>query len=138
MLNELVDATSSLTALVEEENTLLAVAGASGSIGSLVDAKVRLSGIIAREMVRLDDPCRRSMVAPEWLATFGTALERLLAELDTNAALLKRRIALCDDLMGAITTEARRAVGGQSATYGAGGRLATRRDAAPIAINSRL
>ena len=55
-----------------------------------------------------------------------------------NANLLERRIALCDEIMGAIAAEARRLTGAKSAVYGVRGTLMTSEQATPISINGHF
>jgi hypothetical protein len=71
-------------------------------------------------------------------AGVAAAIEVLLRRLDVNARLLERRISLCDDLMGAISNEAKRLTGARSATYGARGAIISNQRAAPISLNNTL
>ena len=64
-------------------------------------------------------------------------IQALFDKLDLNQQLLRRRIALCDDLLAVLTTEAKRAAGGRSTVYGAKGALNHADQATPIAVNSK-
>lgn len=134
---DLPEALASLTRILAEENALLRTPGYHAALGDLVAAKQRLAGLIGAELVRSGE---------RWPEACGPdacdAVRPLLVEvqdlLRDNAALLRRRIALCDDLLGAIADDARRRTGGRASTYGARGRIAHVDQAVPIAINASL
>lgn len=137
---ELADALSSLAQLIDDENDRLMSPVPQPDLAVIVEAKVRLSGLVQAHTARL------SREQPEWLsgldgetrASVAAAIEVLLRRLDVNARLLERRIALCDDLMGAISDEARRLSGARTATYGARGAIVRNQRATPISLNNTL
>lgn len=137
---ELADALAALATVIDDENDRLISPVPHPDLPAIVAAKVRLSGQVQAHTARL------SRDQPDWLtgldeptrASVGAAIEVLLRRLDVNARLLERRIALCDDLMGAISDEARRLSGARSATYGARGAIVHNRRAAPISLNNSL
>jgi len=136
---DLVGAITSLSEVLDEENAILTGSAYDPRLEPLVSAKLRLVGIIEAEHVRmgsaedglamLDAPAR---------ATLAGLVGAITDKLSVNAGLLQRRIALCDDLMGAITAEAQRASGTRTTTYGARGALARNAQATPISINASL
>lgn len=137
---ELAEALSSLAQLIDEENDRLTRPALHPDMPAIVEAKLRLSSQVQVHSARL------AREQPDWLtgldaptrAAVGVAIEGLLRRLDVNARLLERRIALCDDLMGAIADEARRLSGARSATYGARGAIVHSQRAAPISLNNTL
>jgi hypothetical protein len=136
---ELVEAVISLGMILDEENARLQAPGYDPLMSGLVTAKTRLAGIIEAEHVRL------TAASEDWsegldagaATDLRTAIQALFAKLDLNQQLLRRRIALCDDLLAVLTTEAKRAAGGRSTVYGAKGALNHADQATPIAVNSK-
>lgn len=135
---ELVEAIVSLAMVLDEENLRLPNPGYDPLLPGLVGAKTRLVGIIEAETVRLSGGHDWSADLDEVAAAeLRIAILALFDKLDLNRQLLARRIALCDDLLGAITTEAKRATGGRSTVYGATGDLSHADQATPISVNSK-
>jgi hypothetical protein len=137
---ELIEAILSLGMVIEEENTRLQDAGYDSLLPGLVAAKIRLVGIIEAENVRInaDDRDWSAELDETAHADLRSSITSLFDKLDLNQQLLGRRMALCDDLLGAITSEAKRASGGRSIVYGAKGALAHAEQATPISVNSKL
>lgn len=137
---ELADALSALAQLIDEENDRLMSPVPQHDLPAIVAAKIRLSGLVQVHTARL------AREQPEWLssldddtrASVGAAIDVLLRRLAVNERLLERRIALCDDLMGAISNEAKRLSGARSATYGARGAIVSSQRATPISLNNTL
>lgn len=137
---ELIEAILSLGMVIEEENARLQETGYDPLLPGLVAAKIRLVGIIEAENVRVSAADR------DWCAELDEAahaelrgsIKSLFDQLDLNQQLLGRRLALCDDLIGAITSEAKRASGGRSTVYGAKGALTHADQATPISVNSKF
>lgn len=136
---ELVEAIVSLAMVLDEENGRLPHPGYDPLLPGLVAAKTRLVGIIEAENVRLAAGGRDWSADLDEVAAaeLRIAILALFDKLDLNQQLLARRIALCDDLLGAITTEAKRATGGRSTVYGAKGALSHADQATPISVNSK-
>lgn len=140
MSNELVKSLTSLAMIVDEENDRLTRPANASDLPELVAAKVRLAGIVEAESIRL------AREQPRWLDDLPeedqnevrSLLETLVRRLGVNANLLERRIALCDEIMGAIAAEARRLTGAKSAVYGVRGTLMTSEQATPISINGHF
>jgi len=138
--HDLDSALVSLDLILDEENARLGMPGFDLVPRELVAAKMRVVGVIDAAQVRLVAARSAGAAAPDAAACAATAamLERTMQKLATNAALLERRIALCDDLMGAITDEAKRLSGGRSMVYRATGALSHAEQPTPIAINNSL
>lgn len=136
---ELVEAIVSLGLVLDEENARLQQPGYDPLLPGLVAAKMRLVGIIEAENVRLTAGERDWSADLDAAASadLATAIRGLFDKLDLNQALLSRRIALCDDLLEAIGTEAKRIAGARSTVYRATGDLAHGDQATPISVNSR-
>ncbi|WP_445193059.1 hypothetical protein ACT009_03890 [Sphingomonas sp. Tas61C01] len=136
---ELIEAILSLEMVLDEENARLQEAGYDPLLAGLVAAKIRLVGIIEAENVRLggDDRDWRTELDDDAHAALRESIGSLFDKLDLNQHLLNRRMAICDDLLGAITTEAKRAAGGRSIVYGKKGALTHADQATPIAVNSK-
>lgn len=137
---ELADALSALAQLIDDENDRLISPVPHSDLPAIVAAKVRLSGQVQMHSARL------AREQPDWMAgldqptrdSVAAAIEVLMRRLDVNVRLLERRISLCDDLMGAISDEARRLSGARSATYGARGAIVYSQRATPISLNDTL
>jgi len=137
---ELAEALSALAQLIDDENDRLISPVPQSDLPVIVAAKIRLSGQVQAHSARL------AREQPDWLngldetmrESVSAAVEILLRRLDVNVRLLERRMALCDDLMGAISDEARRLSGARSATYGARGAIVQTQRAAPISLNNTL
>lgn len=136
---ELIEAILSLEMVLDEENARLQEAGYDPLLAGLVAAKLRLVGIIEAENVRLgtDERDWSQELDDAAHAALRGSVKALFDKLDLNQQLLSRRMALCDDLLGAITTEAKRAAGGRSTVYGAKGALTHADQATPISVNSK-
>ena len=136
---ELIEAILSLGMVLDEENARLQETGYDPLLPGLVAAKVRLVGIIEAENVRINAGERdwSSELDEPAHAELQGSIRSLFEKLDLNQQLLGRRIAVCDDLLGAITAEAKRAAGGRSTVYGAGGVLTHAEQATPISVNSK-
>lgn len=136
---ELIEALTSLDLILEEETAQLASSGYNPLLGQLVAAKTRAAGTIERHWLRLfgtgADP---DALAPADRAALADRIGATLDRLRANAHLIERRIALCDDLLGAISAEAKRVSGGRSLVYGARGAIARNDQATPISINTSL
>ena len=140
MTHDLDSALVSLHLILDEENARLGMPGFDLVPRELVAAKMRVVGVIEAAQVRLVAARSAGAAVPDAEGSAATAamLERTMQKLATNAALLERRIALCDDLMGAITNEAKRLSGGRSMVYRATGALSHAEQPTPIAINNSL
>ncbi len=140
MTHDLDSALVSLDLILDEENARLGMPGFDLVPRELVAAKMRVVGAIEAAQVRLVAARSAGAAVPDAEGSAATAamLERTMQKLATNAALLERRIALCDDLMGAITDEAKRLSGGRSMVYRATGALSHAEQPTPIAINNSL
>jgi len=138
--HDLDSALVSLDLILDEENARLGMPGFDLVPRELVAAKMRVVGVIEAAQVRLVAARSAGAAIPdaEGCAATAAMLERTMQKLATNAALLERRIALCDDLMGAITDEAKRLSGGRSMVYRATGALSHAEQPTPIAINNSL
>ena len=135
---DLVGAITSLSDILDEENTILATTAYDPRLEALVSAKLRLVGIIEAEHVRLQGREGLAELEPPARAELAGLVEAITGKLSDNAGLLQRRIALCDDLMGAVTAEAQRLTGTRTATYGARGAMARASQAVPISLNASL
>jgi hypothetical protein len=137
---ELVKSLTSLAMILDEENDRLTRPANASDLPELVAAKIRLAGIVEAESIRL------ARERPRWLDDLPeeeqdeirSLLETLVRRLGVNANLLERRIAMCDEIMGAIAAEARRLTGAKSAVYGVRGTLLSSEQATPISINGHF
>ncbi len=137
---ELVKSLTSLATILDEENDRLTRPANASDLPELVAAKIRLAGIVEAESIRL------ARERPRWLDDLPeeeqdeirSLLETLVRRLGVNANLLGRRIAMCDEIMGAIAAEARRLTGAKSAVYGVRGTLMSSEQATPISINGHF
>jgi flagellar biosynthesis/type III secretory pathway chaperone len=140
MTAELIDLMRSLVLLMEEETQRLSGPGRYPDMGETAQAKVRLVAALETANARF---VREN---PDWLETLSDEEREPLREAVTalrtastaNAAILKRQIELSNEMMAAVTHEARRLAGTRSTTYGAGGDVKRVQGAAPISINTQL
>jgi flagellar biosynthesis/type III secretory pathway chaperone len=140
MTEELIDLMRSLVILMEEETARLQSNGRFPDMAETAQAKVRLVAALEQQSSRL------SRENPGWMESLGgdereilrTAVADLRSASATNSAVLKRQIDLSNEMMEAVTHEARRIAGSRSTTYGAAGNVTRVQGAAPISINTRL
>ncbi|MDY1009926.1 flagellar biosynthesis protein FlgN [Sphingomonas aerolata] len=140
MTHDLDEALLSLDLILDEENDRLGTPGFDLLPPELVAAKMRMVGLIEAEQGRLLRDRAADRVRPDDADCERSAmlLAGVLDKLTLNATLLERRIALCDDLMAAITAEAKRLSGGRSMVYRASGTLSHADQPTPIALNNSL
>ena len=140
MTVQLIDAMTSLTALMEEESEKLARSPYLPGLGEIAAAKLRLTGLIEAGFARL----KRENA--DWAASLDAETRTELADASRNLRdasainqnILSRQIELSVEMMGAIAAEAQRLTGTRSTTYGACGGLGGMDAPAPISINARL
>lgn len=137
---ELVKSLTSLAMILDEENDRLTRPANASDLPELVAAKIRLAGIVEAESIRLarERPLWLDDLPEEEQGEIRSLLETLVRRLGVNANLLERRIAMCDEIMGAIAAEARRLTGAKSAVYGVRGTLLSSEQATPISINGHF
>ena len=130
----------SLHSIMDEETDVVTGGGWPVDIAALAAAKLRLVGSLEAEVAELE------RTAADWLQTLPAEPQTALLEVTAmlreaaarNAAVIGRQIDLSQELLGAISGEARRLGGTHSQTYRASGRLQHRDGPAPVAINTRL
>jgi len=140
MINEFIDTIGSLVALMREETGRLLSGAPTGDLGEIAAAKARLVGSIEARTVHLERE------QPGWHERLNPvdrqSLTEVLAELRDvsaeNADALQRQILISVEMLGAITTEARRLSGTRTETYCARGGVSRVEMATPISINARL
>lgn len=139
MIGNLIDVISSLTLIMREETERLTNRTGGRDLAELATVKMRLVGMLETAMARMERE------QAQWADTIEEAVhERLLEALlalgeasAANAAVLERQIDLSVELIGAISTEAKRIAGRSTTTYGAQGDLSSFEAAIPIAVNSK-
>ena len=140
MIEELLDLMRSLVILMEEETARLSAPGRHPDMAETAQAKVRLVAALETANARL------TRELPNWMEALPDEERERLREAVTalrtasaaNAAILKRQIELSNEMMEAVTHEARRLTGARNTTYGAAGNVHKVRGAAPISINTQL
>jgi flagellar biosynthesis/type III secretory pathway chaperone len=138
VIERLTDVLDSLLMLMDEETRHLQESPFGAALPELAATKVRLVG----QLEQMTAAYGRSTV--DWNRSLDeeqrARLEELLARLEpisaANAAALERQIDLSVEMIGAITTEAKRLAGRATSTYGAQGNLSRFDPTMPIAINS--
>lgn len=138
MIGHLIDVISSLTLIMREETERLSNRSGGRDLAELATVKLRLVGMLETALARLERE------QAHWADTIEEAVhERLLETLlalgeasAANAAVLERQIDLSVEMIGAISTEAKRIAGRSTTTYGARGDLSSSEAATPIAVNS--
>ena len=140
MTEDLLDLVRSLVILMEEETERLHTPGRFADMAETAAAKTRLVAALEAQNARLDRE------RPDWLQslpeeereTLREAVTALRSASQRNSAILARQIELSNEMMAAVTHEARRLAGTRSTTYGATGNVHRVEGAAPISINTRL
>ncbi|MDB5671885.1 MAG: hypothetical protein JWO25_2844 [Alphaproteobacteria bacterium] len=140
MTEDLLDLMRSLVILMDEETARLQGPGRFPDMAETAQAKVRLVAALETSNARL------TRERPDWMETLPDeerevlreAVAALRAASASNCAILKRQIELSNEMMAAVTHEARRLAGTRSTTYGAGGAIHRVDGAAPISVNTRL
>lgn len=132
MTAPLIDLMASLTTVIEDEAAAIGHHANSTMLRDLVEIKQRLTGLLERELARLTrlDPHWVSALDGEDRAAAVAALDRLTAASDAGAVLVRRRLDMTGELIGALGDEARRVAGRRASTYDGDGDL-TPPDAAP-------
>ena len=140
MTEHLLDLIRSLVILMEEETARLSAPGRFPDMAETAQAKVRLVASLETANARLtrENPKWMEELAEEERDVLREAVAALRDASAANSAILKRQIELSNEMMAAVTHEARRAAGTRSTTYGAAGDLLDVAGAAPISINTQL
>ncbi|WP_298675601.1 flagellar protein FlgN [uncultured Sphingomonas sp.] len=141
MTTRLLDAMTSLAALMQEETDQVSRAPYHPGLSEIAAAKLRLTGQIETEIARMkreapDDWLDR--IAPEMRDQLAEASLSLRDISTVNADILARQIDLSAEMMAAIAAEAQRLSGRRSTVYEASGGLGGMDVSAPISINARL
>ena len=140
MTEHLLDLIRSLVILMEEETARLSAPGRAPDMAETAQAKVRLVAALETANARLtrENPQWMEDLAEEERDVLREAVAALRDASAANSAILKRQIELSNEMMAAVTHEARRAAGTRSTTYGAAGNVKKVAGAAPISINTQL
>ena len=140
MTEHLLDLIRSLVILMEEETARLSAPGRFPDMAETAQAKVRLVAALETANARLsrENPKWMEELAEDEREVLREAVAALRDASTANSAILKRQIDLSNEMMAAVTHEARRAAGTRSTTYGAAGNVKNVAGAAPISINTQL
>ena len=138
MPDAMIDLMTSLTAIMNEESDMLRGRESTPSLPELAAAKARLVGQLEENLAR------RNRLQPQWMTQLEAdrqeelkqCLSALQAASARNKDILERQMELTGELLGAITSEARRIAGNRHYTYGAEGHLARAEAPTPISFNS--
>lgn len=133
-MTDLPDLVASLVELMETETAALLAGARCPDHDSLVAAKLRLTGQLEAALAA---QARTGVIAAAD-ADLAAALDRLAAAASANAAILRRKIDLSDELLAAVAGEVQRLHGARSATYGQQGRIASLDLPAPLSVNRAL
>jgi flagellar biosynthesis/type III secretory pathway chaperone len=138
MIDNLIDVVASLTLIMQEETARLAAHAPNSSLAELAAAKQRLVSQLEADLAKIERQRGDWMetITEAQRETLFTTLYALGEASATNAATLERQIDLSVELIGAITSEAKRLAGRTTTTYGARGNIAMFDPAAPISVNS--
>ncbi|RST30715.1 flagellar protein FlgN [Sphingomonas ginkgonis] len=135
MSEAMVEAMEALTALMDEECTLLKGGVDHQGVAAIAAAKQKLTARLEAQTVFLDreEPGWRERLSPEMLHL----TRQMQQSAARNAAMLRRQIELSRDLLDAIAAEAQRLTGLRVDTYGDQGAISRFDQPAPLAINAR-
>lgn len=140
MIENMLDISRSLASLMEEETGALGQGGRCRDHAEMVSAKRRLVAQLEAEIVRLNRE------VPDWMndldqdqdASLTEAMATLRNAAATNASMVDRHLALSNDLIGAVTAEARRLTGNSGLSYRDTGSMMQRAGTSPISVNTSL
>ncbi|MBR0550942.1 hypothetical protein [Stakelama marina] len=140
MIEEMLDTARSLAALMEEESNELTGRGRHTDHAEIAAAKTRLVARLETEVARLN---RESA---DWVTKLdeadSTALSDAMAALRdaaiVNAGVLDRQLSLSNEMIDAVSAEAKRLTGNRGLSYQATGALFARDGSSPISVNTRL
>lgn len=137
---ELIEIMTSLSSVMREETRALESGIRALDLAELASAKARLVGTLEERLARVtrQEPGWTAQLDAPLRETFAEALGELRAASMVNAALLERHIELSADLMGAISSEAKRLTGNRAYAYGASGTLARADLTTPISVNGEF
>ncbi|MFT4057572.1 MAG: flagellar biosynthesis protein FlgN [Novosphingobium sp.] len=137
---ELIEIMTSLSSVMREETRALESGIRALDLAELASAKARLVGTLEERLARVtrQEPGWTAQLDAPLRETFAEALGELRAASMVNAALLERHIELSADLMGAISSEAKRLTGNRAYAYGATGTLARADLTTPISLNGEF
>lgn len=140
MAVNLVDIMSSLTLIMTEETERLQAYDRSRDLAELVSAKVRLTGILETELARLgrEEPDWQQDLDEEGRAALSAAVVALGNASSANAAVVERQLELSNEVLGAVTAEARRQLRKRAETYSMSGALSPADGPLPISVNSQF
>ncbi|PNU02735.1 flagellar biosynthesis protein FlgN [Novosphingobium guangzhouense] len=136
----IIEVMTSLSSIMREETRALEGGTRALDLAELASAKARLVGTLEERLARAgrQEPGWTAQLDAATRESFTQALGELRAASMVNAALLERHIELSADLMGAISSEAKRATGNRAYTYGATGNLARADLTTPISLNGEF
>lgn len=140
MIDGMIETARSLAALMEEESDELTQRGRHPDHAEIAAAKTRLVASLEAEIARLNRE------TPGWAEKLdesesGALSEAMAALRDTatvNAKVLDRQLSLSNELIEAVSAEAKRLTGNRGLSYQATGVLSSRDQSSPISVNTRL
>ena len=140
MTDHLLDLIRSIVILMEEETARLTSGARTPDMAETAQAKVRLVAALETANAKLarENPKWMEDLSDEEREPLREAVAALREASTANAAILKRQIELSNEMMAAVTHEARRLAGTRSTTYGAAGNVQRVAGAAPISVNTKL
>ena len=140
MIDTILDIAQSLASVMAEETGALNQRGRYADHAEMVAAKRRLVAQMEAEIVRLNRE------APSWLTDLDeqqdAALTEAMATLRdaaiSNASVVDRHLALSNDLIDAVASEAKRLTGNAGCSYRDTGSMTWRQGTSPISVNTSL
>ena len=140
MIDVILDKAQSLASVMTEETAALNQRGRYADHAEMVAAKRRLVAQMEAEIVRLNRE------TPNWLrdldadqdAALTDAMGTLRDAAASNATVVKRQLALSNDLIEAVAGEAKRLTGNGECSYRDTGTMMLRDGTSPISVNTRL
>lgn len=140
MIEDMLDAARSLASLMKEESSELDSRGRHPDHAEIAAAKTRLVARLEKEIARLNREC------PGWAVDLdkddNDALTEAMAALQEaafiNAGVLDRQLSLSNDMIDAVSAEAKRLTGNRGISYQASGAIYARDGSSPISVNAQL
>lgn len=138
MPDAMIDIMTSLTAIMTEESELLRGRERAPSLGELAAAKARLVGQLEEALARQNrlQANWTELLDEEAQDRLKTTVAAMRDASALNADILERQMELSAEMLGAITSAARRQAGNRAYTYGAEGHLAKADLPTPISFNT--
>lgn len=140
MITKLIDTAQSLTKLMRDETKDLEERGRHADHEEIANAKGRLAAALEVEIARLnrETPDWQNDLDTDQRSELALAMQDLRDAAAVNQEILGRHLELSNQLIAAVTDEAKRVTGNGGISYQSSGAIAAADKSAPISVNTSL